>query len=352
MPIERTLGVSTVTVVRAARRLVFALGLLLVVAGASAQSKQTYTVRAGDTLYRIAVNHNMSVERLRMLNGLGGSLVSVGQVLRLTGDVSLDLPPADSTLSLPPVDVLDPPTAVTEVVVEPESVVSSPPAPSPAPSPGIRAVRDSTGAVLYGEYTVSSGQSFFDVAFALGMPADSLAALNVGHALILADGGPVRVPPRFATTTYTVKAGDTMFAIAADNGVSLGELRRANPNVSDGIRVRQVLQIPSTAAPSQDTLPLIIAEGPASVYPDRFVGRLMASGRAYDDTKFTLSHPALPFGTVVLIESVETGRSTFAEVADRMPVTSDFVVELSRATAQAIGLAGSAVRVRIIDSGR
>jgi LysM repeat protein len=349
MPIERTVRVSTVTVVRAARMLVFALGLLIVVAGASAQSKQTYTVRAGDTLYRIAVNHNMSVERLRMLNGLEGSLVSVGQVLRLTGNVSLDPVPGDSTLSPPPNQVLDSPTVEsTEVEVVPVPAVPPP----PAPSPGIRAVRDSTGAVVSGEYTVSPGQSFFDVAFALGVPADSLAALNAGHTVVLADGGPIRVPARFATSTYSVKAGDTLFAIAADHGVSLGELRRANPNVSDGIRVRQVLQVPSTAAPTDATLPLVITEGPASVYPDRFVGRLMASGRAYDDTKFTLSHPALPFGTVVMIESAETGRSTFAEVADRMPVTSDFVVELSRATAEAIGLAGSAVRIRIIDSDR
>lgn len=40
-----------------------------------------YTVRSGDTLNRIAREHNMSLEELRSLNDLQGDLISIGQVL-------------------------------------------------------------------------------------------------------------------------------------------------------------------------------------------------------------------------------------------------------------------------------
>ena len=43
----------------------------------------TYTVKAGDNLYRIALNHGMTTEELKTLNGLSGDEVSVGTVLKV-----------------------------------------------------------------------------------------------------------------------------------------------------------------------------------------------------------------------------------------------------------------------------
>jgi len=44
-------------------------------------SNTYYTVRSGDTLSRIAREHNMSLNELRELNNLEGDLISIGQVL-------------------------------------------------------------------------------------------------------------------------------------------------------------------------------------------------------------------------------------------------------------------------------
>ena len=46
-------------------------------------SGNTYTVQAGDNLYRIALKHNMTTEELKAKNGISGNEITVGQVLKV-----------------------------------------------------------------------------------------------------------------------------------------------------------------------------------------------------------------------------------------------------------------------------
>jgi peptidoglycan DL-endopeptidase LytE len=46
----------------------------------------TYTVKSGDTLWKIATKHGLSVSQLRTYNHLTSDMLNVGQVLRLTAD--------------------------------------------------------------------------------------------------------------------------------------------------------------------------------------------------------------------------------------------------------------------------
>jgi len=52
-------------------------------AKSSSSSRSRYTVRQGDTLYRISVRNNTSVSRLKSANGLSSDLIKPGQVLRI-----------------------------------------------------------------------------------------------------------------------------------------------------------------------------------------------------------------------------------------------------------------------------
>lgn len=46
-------------------------------------SGETYTVKAGDTLYSIANKNNTTVDNLKVINNLDSNTLSVGQVLKL-----------------------------------------------------------------------------------------------------------------------------------------------------------------------------------------------------------------------------------------------------------------------------
>jgi rare lipoprotein A len=91
-----------------------------------------------------------------------------------------------------------------------------------------------------------------------------------------------------------------------------------------------------------------VEEGLASWYGGKFQGRRTASGEVFDTNLFTAAHKTLPFGTVVRVTNLETGRSTVVRINDRGPFVPGRIIDLSRAAAAAIGMAGSGVaRVRV-----
>lgn len=49
----------------------------------STNSSDTYTIKEGETLYRVFMNTGVPVEEIKRLNGLRSNTVRVGQVLRI-----------------------------------------------------------------------------------------------------------------------------------------------------------------------------------------------------------------------------------------------------------------------------
>ena len=89
-------------------------------------------------------------------------------------------------------------------------------------------------------------------------------------------------------------------------------------------------------------------EGLASWYGGKFQGRQTASGEIFDTDKFTAAHKSLPFGTIVKVTNLENGKTTVVRINDRGPFVPGRIIDLSRAAAAVVGLAGKGVaRVRI-----
>lgn len=91
-----------------------------------------------------------------------------------------------------------------------------------------------------------------------------------------------------------------------------------------------------------------VADGLASWYGGMFHGRRTASGSVYDMDAFTAAHKTLPFGTLLRVRNVETGRVTVVEVTDRGPFIRRRVVDLSRAAARFLGVSVTPVEVDAI----
>ena len=162
----------------------------------------SYTVKAGDSLSAIATHYGTSYETLARLNNISNpNHIYVGQVLKLGAGTT------------------------SSNVVEQHHVT--------------------TTSSANGSYTVKAGDSLSAIAAHYGMSYETLARLNnisnpnriyVGQTLNL--GTKANTSTRYAATSssnngsYTVKAGDTLSAIAARYGMSYQTLARIN-NISN-----------------------------------------------------------------------------------------------------------------------
>lgn len=284
-----------------------------------------YVVRVGDTLFSISRRFEVSVEALKAANGLTEERIDVGQTL------VVPLPPNE-------IDDIEAPQAMPPDV--PERDTTEVPGGTAADTAGV-AVADSLVAqpeVELGHLELSLGQSLYDVAFATGIPVDSLLKLNPGIDTFLPDSARLVVPAEYASLQYTVKPGDTLFRIAREVGTTVDAIRSANALSGDVIHVGQVLTVPSARLAGRPASePPVIAEGEARVYLDRFAGRLTASGRPYDPDAYTVSHRDLPIGSIVLLSVPGTDRRTFAQVTDRLPGSVSYLMDASEAVMSALG---------------
>jgi rare lipoprotein A len=96
--------------------------------------------------------------------------------------------------------------------------------------------------------------------------------------------------------------------------------------------------------------PLLAATqtGIASVYS----GEQTANGEYAHASALTAAHRTLPFGTMVEVTNIQTGRSVVVRINDRGPYIRGRVIDLTPAGARAIGSSGLApVRLTVLSAG-
>ena len=159
----------------------------------------TYTVRRGDTLYSIGRQFNVSVTRLAAWNNISNiNLIRIGQVLKVS---------------------------------------ESPTTPVPAPTP--------TNSV----YTVRAGDTLYGIARRYQTTVAQLMTLNmISNPNVIRVGQKIKistVPTTPPTRTYTVRAGDTLYAIAIRYNTTIARLAYLNKISNTSlIRVGQIIRLP------------------------------------------------------------------------------------------------------------
>jgi LysM repeat protein len=387
--------------------LILALGLLAA-PEASAQAN-THVVRAGETLFAIARQHGTTVAEIRRLNNLTGDTIRTGQRLVVRGAAApapaapAAPPPAPAPPpqqpeepALRPADPLPPGPrprydtgeslgAPPPDLVRPDPIPTGPPPPPPPPATLTR-VAIGAGALQPfpnepvvaagggGVHVVASGETLFALAQQYGTSVGAIRQANalagdglaVGQRLVIPGGGGAAAPApaapssgRYVVTRTTVAddevhavlPGETLFSVAARYGTTVGRVLALNAIQSGPLAPGTMLVLPDGVGRQyhrQPAEPRVDEQGLALVYPASYAGRPTISGEPYDATALTASHRTLPFGTMLLVTAPETGRRTLVRVNDRGPVSEGFLIELSAAAAEALGLqGGSAQRVSV-----
>ena len=78
--------------------------------------------------------------------------------------------------------------------------------------------------------------------------------------------------------------------------------------------------------------------GIASWYGPGFDGNYTANGEIYDMNGISAAHKTLPFGTIVRVVDLETGRSVVVRINDRGPFVEGRMIDLSKGAAERLGI--------------
>lgn len=84
------------------------------------------------------------------------------------------------------------------------------------------------------------------------------------------------------------------------------------------------------------SLPTVLesVEGIASFYGKKFHGRKTANGERYNQDLFSAAHRRYPFGTILRVTRLETGKAILVRVNDRGPYHKERIIDLSYAAAK------------------
>lgn len=218
----------------------------------------SYIVQRGDSLYSIANRFGVTVDELKRANNLTSNLLTVGQVLTIPGNTEEPTPPGtgnyivytvksgdtlykianqfgvsvdeiirannltNTTLQIGDVLIIPSTSQTPEVPVEPTPPVSN----------NI-------------EYVVKSGDSLYSIAKKYGVTASELQRYNNLPSTLLSIGQVLLIPTTGSYITYTVKRGDSLYNIARDYNTTVDEIKRINGLTSNLLSIGQTLMLPA-----------------------------------------------------------------------------------------------------------
>lgn len=83
--------------------------------------------------------------------------------------------------------------------------------------------------------------------------------------------------------------------------------------------------------------------GIASWYGPGFQGKRTANGEVYDMYGISAAHKTLPFGTIVKVVDLDTGKSVVVRINDRGPFIAGRIIDLSKGAAEKLGIIGKGI---------
>lgn len=176
-----------------------------------------YTIQAGDTFYQLSQRFNVPLDAILAANpGVDPKNLQIGQLVCIPG---------------------------------------APPTPPPEPCPGFL-------------YVIQAGDTFYQLSQRFNVPLDAIIAANPGvDPRRLQIGQAVCIPtapppvPECPGFIYTVKAGDTLFNLARQFGVTVKAIQDVNPGIDPRhLAIGQKICIPKRRCP-EGTFVYVVKSG-------------------------------------------------------------------------------------------
>ena len=220
-----------------------------------------YVVQRGDSLYSIANRYNTTVNRIKEINGLTNNTLSIGDVLQIPSaeiiDIEVDTTSPSNTYTVQYGDTLYSIAADNNFDVD-ELIRLNNLTDYSLYVGQILKIPTYAGEEVIGEneYVVQRGDSLYAIARRYNTTVDELKRLNnlttnaleIGQILRIPTTTEIIEPIPQVGNTYIVQAGDNLYAIATSNNTTVDEIKRLNNLTSNLLNIGQVLQLPSIAA--------------------------------------------------------------------------------------------------------
>lgn len=159
----------------------------------------SYVVKKGDSLWSIANQYGTSVNSLKEYNNLTTDNLSIGQIIEIPSSTSIVTPSEDDIIN------------------------------------------------QQNSYTVQNGDTLWSISRKFGVSVDEIRRLNNLTNDILTIGRTLLIPIDNLLTNniivYTVKRGDSLWALAREYKTTIDDIKQLNNLTSDVLTVGQELQI-------------------------------------------------------------------------------------------------------------
>ena len=248
--------------------------------------QETYTVKAGDTLYGISNQFGVSVTELANLNNVKADTLQIGQVLNIPSSSGTN-PSTMFTYTVKKGDSLYSiaqkyNTTVSEIINLNNLKNANLTIGQTLRIPETYTKENEMSLPNYINYTVQKGDNLYSIAKNYNIDIDTLIkdnaltnnTLAIGQNLKIRVTGdsPIEIeecigtdytPPEetINTTTYTVKSGDNLYSIANKYNTSITAIKNLNNLTSNNLSIGQVLKIPTTSPSANITQTYTVKSG-------------------------------------------------------------------------------------------
>lgn len=199
-----------------------------------------YTVKPGDTLYKIANEFGVSVNDIIDFNKLGTTVLTINQQLKIpkktTGGQTYTVQKGDSLYSIAKkfnttVDAITRANNLTSTTLQIGQQLLIPGTTPPTENEI--------------QYFVQKGDSLYSIAKKFNTSVDEIKRYNNLSSNTLQIGQKLLIPNTENYLSYSVKSGDSLYSIAQKFNTTVNDLKRVNNLTSNNLSIGQLLIIPS-----------------------------------------------------------------------------------------------------------